>query len=122
MQLREGELTDRQVLSRWLPGAAGAAVEAATRAWTLRELAAPSQAELDTLERLGPRGHNQAAGSWGGELSSLAHELTSGLTVPSAWGGGAAADGDVLARGCSTWRHPERGWPTRTGEALTINC
>lgn len=97
MQLREGELTDRQVLSRWLPGAAGAAVEAATRAWTLRELAAPSQAELDTLERLGPRGHNQAAGSWGGELSSLAHELTSGLTVPSAWGGGAAADGDVLA-------------------------
>ena len=79
---------DDEMIERWLPGPAGAAVDAVTRSWQLRELPAPSQAELDALEHFGPDGYaaihqpSSAEGNsrtWGALLSDLAQELTDGL-------------------------------------------
>ena len=107
-QLAQGDaqLTDRQMIERWLPGPAGAAVDAVTRSWQLRELPAPSQAELDALEHFGPDGYaaihqpSSAEGNsrtWGALLSDLAQELTDGLGPAHGWSGVAATDGEALA-------------------------
>lgn len=106
-QLSEGvkRLTDRQVLEQWLPGPAGAAVDASVKAWQLHELAPPGAADLDALDRLGPHGyaaaHLSPAGdqvsSWGSMLYKTADALTIALRAPHGWDGLVAEDGQALA-------------------------
>jgi hypothetical protein len=108
------ELSERQVVDRWLPGSAGQLVNAAIHSWRLKQLPAPGPDELDQLQQRtsqrdsGATGDERPAGGratvggdgsgWVAKLDDLARGLTSGMRG-GGWEGSEVADGAVLA----TW-------------------
>ena len=88
-ELRQGDapLSSREVLERWLPGPMGAAVDAAVASWEVATLEAPSDRDLEALERgsvewllEAAAGAPASGGSdWSARLMELARRLSSGF-------------------------------------------